>query len=450
MTPMRRALASLGVLVLVLIGLNAFVHRVGGAWDLTAEGSGTLSPATLRVLDEVGSRIQITAFFTRDAPGRAEAATLLSRYRDANRKVTFRIVDPSRDPGEAQRLGATHVGMAVVQELADPDEIETVQYTIEIDVTSAIARLLRDVEATVCFTSGHGERDLAAQDPEGLSDAAEALRSNGYKTRTIDLLASPTRPKGCDAVVVAAPTRGLSEGAASAITAYLKRSGKVLLLADPRAEADLSAISGQWGIAFDRGIVIEGDANSILGDDVTAPIVRRYSGASSVVRGLSDTYFPGVMRVTIKKTDDPGLTVAEVASTSELSYLDRENAGEFDPKSDQPGPITIGAIADDSEVSSPGTEDARVLRTRILAWGDVDFASNHFFGDAANAQLFVQGIDWLTQPEDLVTAVPQFPKLRNLELTAARSRYMLLLMAGVIPGLFVIGGAFVWLLRRGR
>ena len=46
----------------------------------------------------------------------------------------------------------------------------------------------------------------------------------------------------------------------------------------------------------------------------------------------------------------------------------------------------------------------------------------------------MQGIDWLTQPEDLVTAVPNFPKVRELNLTEARSRYMLFLTAGVDPG----------------
>jgi ABC-type uncharacterized transport system involved in gliding motility auxiliary subunit len=86
----------------------------------------------------------------------------------------------------------------------------------------------------------------------------------------------------------------------------------------------------------------------------------------------------------------------------------------------------------------------------VIAWGDVDFATNAYFGEASNAKLFIQAIDWLTQPEELVTAVPNFPKVRELKLTQARSRYILLLMAGIIPGLFVIAGAMVWVVRRGR
>ena len=49
-----------------------------------------------------------------------------------------------------------------------------------------------------------------------------------------------------------------------------------------------------------------------------------------------------------------------------------------------------------------------------------------------------------------MTAVPNFPKVRELKLTSARSRYVLALTAGIVPGLFLIAGAMVWVVRRGR
>jgi hypothetical protein len=156
------------------------------------------------------------------------------------------------------------------------------------------------------------------------------------------------------------------------------------------------------------------------------------------------------MGVVAKDTGNPGLSVAELALTSRLGYLDRRDAERFDPKVDREGPVAVGAAADQSEVTHAGTSRAGILRTRILAWGDVDFASNEFIGDAANARLFIQGIDWLAQPEELVTAVPSFPKVRELDLTEARSRYLLGVTAAIIPGLFLVAGGFVWVLRRGR
>jgi ABC-type uncharacterized transport system involved in gliding motility auxiliary subunit len=445
----RVLVGAFALFVAAVVGANARVGRAHVEWDLTAERSASLSPETLRVLRDVDRRIEITAFFPRDAVGRVEAATLLSRYRKANRRVTFRILDPQLVPGEARRLGVEQIGSAAVQEVSRPKKVEIAQYTIEIDVTSAIARLVRNVHSSVCFTSGHGERGVTDTTAAGLSRGAELLKDNGYRVRSVDLLALRKIPR-CDALVVAAPTSSLGKRTSGLIRAYLRVAGKAFLMADPDADGDLTPVGKHWGIRFVRGVVLEGDQGSHLPSDVTAPIVSRYSGASPAVRGLGPTYFPRAMGVDARGTRDPGLSVAAIAYTSRLGYLDRSKLTSFEPKVDQPGPVALGAAADRSSVERPGSAKARIQRTRILAWGDVDFATNAFIGDASNARLLLQGVDWLTQPEELVTAVPNFPKVRELKFTQARSRYLLMLSAGVIPGLFLIAGAFVWVLRRGR
>jgi ABC-type uncharacterized transport system involved in gliding motility auxiliary subunit len=450
MSAPRRALGSLAALILVVVAVNVFAGRQNRSLDLTAEQSATLSDTTRNVLHHVNRRIEITAFFPRDAVGRVEAATLLARYHKLNRRIAFRIVDPALAPGEAQRLGVSEAGSAAVQELGGSHKVETAQYTIEIDVTSAIARILRNVSGTVCFSTGHGERTPDNEDQAGLSQAGNALLANGYKIDEVDLLAHSSVPMSCDALVIAAPTTKLDPRAVGAIRSYLTGAGKVFAIGDPHSGVDLTPLVSAWGIAFDIGSVVEADPNSHLPDDFTAPIVRRYAASSPPVRGLGPAFFPGVEGVEAKDTGNPGLTTATVALTSPLSYLSRGDINKFDPKIDRRGPISVGATADYSEVSKPGTKAAKILRTRVIAWGDVDFATNAYFGEASNAKLFIQAIDWLTQPEELVTAVPNFPKVRELKLTQARSRYILLLMAGIIPGLFVIAGAMVWVVRRGR
>ena len=447
--PRRVIVGGLAIVAAVFV-VYAAVARAGVAWDLTAEGSATLSPETLRVLDGLDRRVRITAFFPHDAVGRVEAATLLSRYRKATRKITFRIVDPRIYPGEAERLGIGGVGSAAVEDVAEPDNVEIAQYTIEIDVTSAIARLVRGDPGRVCFTSGHGEKEITGNDQDSLSRAASLLRANGYETRSVDLLVADHVPTTCAAVVVASPTNDISKRARRMLSKYLEDSGKALVLADPSSHADLTPITKPWGIRFVRGTVLEGDEGSHLPGDVTAPIVTRFAGGSAVVRGLGPVLMPRAMGIELGDASDPGLSAGPLAMTSPLGYLDRDDPSDFDPDVDVAGPIALGASSDASSVAEPGTAQARIERTRLLAWGDVGFATDAFITDGSNAALWVQGIDWLTQPEDLVTAVPNFPQLRELELTAARNRYILFLTAGVIPGLFVIAGALVWVLRRGR
>jgi ABC-type uncharacterized transport system involved in gliding motility auxiliary subunit len=449
LTPRRMALSFLAFFV-VLVGVNGQIGRLAKSWDLTASDSATLSDTTREVLRNLHRRVEITAFFPRDVAGRVEAATLLARYRKANRRITFRVLDPTLAPGEAQRLGVEEVGSAAVQDVSDPKKIEIAQYAIEIDVTSAIARLLRNVQGTACFATGHGERTIEQAGQDGLSAAAGLLRDNGYRLRSVDLLISPRVPRSCSALVVAVPENTFEGRSRRALVRYLDAGGKAFVVADPTSDVDLSSVTKPWGLRFLRGIVLEADPGSHLPQDVTAPVVSRYGGGVSVVRGLGPTYFPRAMGVAAKNTGDPGLTVTGLAYTSPLAYLDRSDTSRFDPKVDVAGPIALGAAADSSEVERPGTSRASIKRTRVLVWGDVDFATNGFLSDGANARLFVQAIDWLAQPEELVTAVPSFPKVRELDLTQARSRYMLFLMSGVVPGLFVIAGALVWVIRRGR
>lgn len=45
---------------------------------------------------------------------------------------------------------------------------------------------------------------------------------------------------------------------------------------------------------------------------------------------------------------------------------------------------------------------------------------------------------------------PNLGRVRPLALTEGRSRYALLLSAVVVPLLFLLAGAMVWALRRGR
>lgn len=447
---MRRGAALVLVAIAGLVVVNILAARSGRAWDLTAEGSATLSDETRRVLDRLDRRVEITAFFGRDDIGRVEAATLLSRYRKASRHISFRILDPALAPGEAERLGGVGSGSAAVADRTDPDRIEIAQFTIEIDLTSAIARLLRDASGTVCFTSGAGERAVEEQGSDGLSQAAQLLRDNGYTVRTIDLLSAPAVPEACDATVVVSPTERLGEPALAALRADLQGSGKALVVSDPESTVDLSPLTQPWGISFVRGVVIEGDPNSHLPDDITAPIVRRYEATNAAVRGAGPTFFPGVGGIEVKDPGRAGLSVTPVATTSELSYLDRRDVASFDPDVDRRGPVVVAAAADESAVRGARGPAPKVDRTRILAVADADFVSNAHVDQAGNARLFVQAVDWLTQPEPLLAAVPAFPALRDLELTQARSRYILLLTAAVVPGLFLVAGGFVWVLRRGR
>ena len=345
------------------------------------------------------------------------------------------VVDPADAPGEVRRYGIDPVlgGVAVVR----GDQVQLAAAATEQDITSALARLVRGRDITICVTTGHGELPIATH----------ALELAGYRTTPIDLLATPSIPAGCAMVIVASPEEPLGS-AGDGLAQWIADDGKALVLADPSSTVDVSNLTSSFGLTIKHGIVFEGDPEAIVSGDHASPIVRRYSSANPVVRRLAPTYFPGVQEVAV---DDgvrvPGLTVSRLADTSELSYLETEPlTPSFDPHTDSRGPITIAAAADRSHLVS----EKEIARTRVVVVGDVDFATDDFVNRAANGRLLLQAVGWLTLDNDLIPLSSNLPKDRPLELTDARLLYARVLGVVLVPGLFLVGGGLIWAVRRRR
>lgn len=415
--------------------------------DLTADAALTLSAETERVLDAVRSPIRITAFLDRADPTRVAAPTLLGRYQRRNRRISFRLRDPSSASGELRRLGVdpTFGGLA----LESRGRVEQAPAATEQDVTAAIARLLRGAPANACVATGHGEADTAATGGAGLSSASALLRTNGYRVEVVDLLTAVEVPSRCAAVVLANPTAPLGE-ATSTISRYLDRGGRLVVLLDPASTEQLTDLLSPYALAVRRGLVLEGEANDRFSDDPLRPVVRDYRSGTSIVRRLPPTFFPAVQAVVVdedRAAAVPGLTVTPLAVTSKLSFLETQpQQVAFDPATDLPGPVTVAAAVDLSRAAG----GAGVRRTRIVLIGDVDFATNEFIGEAGNGELLVRSLDWTTEEESLVTVSANIARLRPLDLTEGRLGYLRLLSSGIVPGLFVVVGALVWAVRRGR
>src|SRR5205823_1800230 len=133
--------------------------------------------------------------------------------------------------------------------------------------------------------------------------------------------------------------------------------------------------------------------------------------------------------------------------TSGGSYLEREPQGvsRFDPGRDVRGPITLAAAADKST-----NLETTVRRTRVVVVGDVDFATNAFIAQAGNGELLLRAVDWAALEKDLVAVSANLPAVRPIDLTEGRLGYARVLLAAIVPGFFLLGGAVVWALRRGR
>lgn len=445
--PVALAIATL----LMLVFADRALGSVRRQWDLTAESSLTLSEETRQVVAQVDQKLEITAFIARTSPLRAQTAALLDRYKGLNRRIAFRLLDPSRAPAEATRagidpaLGGLHFRMG--------DRSQTATLASEQDMTAAIARVLRDESPGVCFTQGHGEADPSGARGEDMGGAAGSLVANGYRVRSLDLLTSPVILEECDGLVVANPVVPLRPEAGAAVSEYLMSGGRALILADPLSTADLGPILQPYGLGVSRGLVIEGDRGARLGDDLLTLVVREFRSVNPAVRRLPPVLFSASVGVTAEENPGAGISAEAVALSSSSSFLDFQpaagepGAGDFSPRFDQgvdvSGPVPLVAVSDKSE-----RVGGEVRRTRIVLAGDSDWATNSFLGEGGNSRLFIQSMDWLTLDEDLVSVTTNLAAFRPLELSPQRLTVARAVLAGGVPAFFVLTGGFVWLARR--
>lgn len=439
--PLTGLVASLLALAVAGVWLDGH-HRT---FDLTANDSLTLTGQTRDVLQGVHQRVQVVALVSRQEAGRPEASALLERYHRLNHRVAVKVLDPADAPSTLKRLqmdpSVDVVAASIGSRVARGPTIT------EQDITSVIAQVSRNVSATLCVAAGHGETDPASEDDGGMAAAVRLLGQNGYKVKPLDLLSNRGVPGDCAGLIVANPTAALGP-AGDDIAGYLAANGRVLFLCDPESTIDISPLLAPYRLALRRGIATDPDADAHLPDDPETLIVRSYHSSNPMVRRLPPTLFPAAEAIAVGDlTGAEGLAAGPVIQAGGKSFLERhpDHPG-FTAGEDIPGPVTLVAAGDLSAVTGPSS----IRRSRVVVFADVDFVTNRFIATGGNARLLVQAVDWATQDEDLVPLNTNIPPFRPLDLTTARTRYALVLSAGVVPALFLMAGAWVWAFRRRR
>ena len=447
-----RGLAAMLVATGVVVAANVGAYGHDRQADLSGAHRFTLSPETRALVRAVHGPLRIRAFLAAHGGAADDARFLLTRYRELNSRITFSVVDPDAHPGEARRLGITRYATVVLtyrDRRVDGPDAE------ELEISTAILRLLRGHVRSVCVLTGHGEPALDDTSPDGLSAVADVLRHNAYEPRPLDLSTSPTVPKDCAAVMVAGPTDPLLPAEVQALDSYAKADGRLLVLATPTSRADPNPLIAPWGVRFTGGLVIDPARSENL--DFANVIVERLPSSSPVDVGVSRLQLPagGGLFVALP-AGRPGLSVARLALASDRSFVETRPDTEIDFDSlDLPGPVLVAAAADDSRVAAgetrvPGQSGPRIERTRVMVTGDVAFVTNRFLDHLSNARFLLNGVNWLTEEEQLLATTSHPSADRPLPFTPERQARVLAVTVGTVPGAIVAVGLLPVVIRRAR
>ena len=124
---------------------------------------------------------------------------------------------------------------------------------------------------------------------------------------------------------------------------------------------------------------------------------------------------------------------------------DTENV-EFQEESEPLGPFTLAGIFESN--GTLNEPDFSTPATKLIIFGDSDFARNRFFFSNDNADLFLNSVNWLTEDFDLISIRPKVFPVRELVVNT-RQRDFIKWSSWFLPPIFMILlGAYVWWKRR--
>ena len=445
--------------VLIVVALLADWHQV--RWDLTRGQSQSLTPVTRNLLKQVDRPLAMIALIPEGSPEREPIKDLLQGYAYHNPRVSWRFLDPDREPLKAKEAGFRFPGNILLEyegrrQMADrPDEDS---------LSNALRRILKPLSKKVYLLSGHGERDPADQEPIGLQTANRALENEGYEVGGLNLVTQPEVPQDAAAVIVAALNKPLLGGEVEALKGYLNRGGRLLVMLEPFQDAGLKGFLAGYGIILDDGLILDQVSQSLRLSPVM-PLAGRY-GPTRITRDFKNTQtiYPMSRPLALGK-NVKGVVLQTLVSSMSSSYEKigkewlKSGKGNFDPKTDKKGPFIIGALAEIKPEGKPGSsakeqqpgpgQPEEKNRGYLAVYGNVDFASNAYFNLLGNGDLFLNTVNFLAAEEQQIM-VRKALKAQLLVLTG-RQLWILLLASLVLPPLvMLLAGIRAYRLRRSR
>ena len=454
------ALSIIGVIGIVVFVNAIIVQRFDKKADLTKLQLYTLSEQTRTVLKDVKKEIQIIAFFSDDtSQSAARAKDMLELYQRETEFLTISFKNPYIDLQLRDKYQLRYDGTIIFDSGDRHEKITTVE---EQKFTSALLKLIRAETKKVYFLVGHKEHEITDFNNDGYSEVRTELENQNYAAFSLSLLTEPDIPADCDLLVIAGPKNPLTRNEIDIVAKYLKRSGKLFLMLDPSiASAEdvnrrLVGLMRRWGITIGNDLVIdETQFVPLFGPRAPVPGLELHE----ITRSMRDPVaFPVTRSVTPIADRASNLSVKSLAKTvgginDSWGEKQRGTDGTFSgtftymPGADTPPPVSV-AVAAEQKIDENSDGNATRNPTRIVVFGDSDFAVNAAFREA-NRDLFLFTVNWLTLEEDLIAIRPidlQGQTLRQMRVHDIR--LVQITSVFLIPSIVFIAGVIVWWQRR--
>lgn len=449
------SLASVQVIVVVgiLAGANWMANRRNIKWDITNVGLYTLAPQSIQVVSSLEDPTEIAVFMRDTAASRPELRDLLRLYEAESESLKVRFIDPDKNPVESRNYKVDLYNTLVFTRGEGEKQQRTrINSTSEEDITAALIKISRDERRTVCFLSGHGEKDVMSEEVDGYDYARKAVEGQGYEIRSIDTLGQGAL-EPCTVLIVAGPQRDPFPAELGQIDAFVKAGGQAIVMVDPTPSAGLTDWLSGYGVVVEENVVVD-VAAALLGSNYLTTLVTPPFSPHPLVNDIpGQLVFPGARTLSEADPAPESISTEVFLETRDDVWgevdLDKEESPGFVEGRDHEGPLPMGIVAElDPPAAEEGGETPRGGRMVIL--GDSDFANNQFiYTGSFNSDFFLNTISWLSDEVELVSIRPRKRDMGTVNLPSESMHATVKWVSrGAMPGLILAIGILVWRRRR--
>ena len=494
------ALVATFFMVVVLGLINFLAVRYQLRLDLTDNQLFTLSPQSQQVVKVLPKTLKVWVFERSPNP---EDQALLKNYQRYGDNFEFEFIDPQVRLELAQKFGVTNFGEVYVEfgdkkqivQTLSPDESLS-----EVALTNAIVKVQRDRTPKAYFLQGHGEPLLETVEG-GMSQALSAMEDNGFVAEPLLLGQLPQIPADADVVIVAGPKRELLSGELQALQNYLQQGGSMLLMLDPNTEPGVDPLLEDWGVEVDDLVVIDASGiASVSGFGPLTPLVNTY-GNHPITRDFANGYsfYPLARTIDSVEEEKDNIDAIPLLITGEESWAESQlnpeanETVDFDEGRDRRGPLNLGLALSrqlgedknqekkeepnsdnqqseesDSETSKSENQEevekdnqesadqqkeeeknTSKLEARLVVIGNSTFATNGWFDEQLNDDIFLNSVNWLSKDDDQSLSLrPKQQQNRRLNITPIQAAVLNWLNLLIMPLLALIAAVVVWWQRR--
>lgn len=432
-------LAVLGILIVV----NLLSYKNTIQWDLTEGKENTLAEETINTLNSLASPIHAQAFFSSNL-SRESASSLLEKLKTgADGNFDYEFIDPNLEPVLAKNAGIVRDG-SIVLKMEEQQEIITT--ITEAQVTSALIRLSQPGDRSIYFLTGHGERSISESSEFSYTKVVAELKTKNYQINELNLIATNSIPEDALAIVIAGPIKPLSAIEVQLLQEYQTIGGSLIVLYEPSLLTEFGGLedplqiflSEFWSIQINDDFVIDSTATNAMNAIIISFSEHPISESLTMVAIL-----PSARSVTINAS---GTNAANsLAFTSENSWAETDMNSllqgnyKFNSGVDVAGPISLSVISEDTTTGS-----------RVVVFGDVDFANDSNYTYYGNADLFLNSVDWAANQDSLISLTPRTKTTRVIATPQVYVQGLIMFGSIILLPAIIILVAIIVFVRRKR